>query len=247
MLKRIILSAMIALVIALALSGCAVRQDRDGTGLITVGESAKEPKSITVSAQGTVKVMPDVAYVTVGVTTQDADMQKAQANNAQAMNAMFDALKSAGLTDDDMRTTQYNAYPIYDYSSDSKKIVSYEVTNQVELTIKDIDRVGEVIDIAVNNGANMTNSISFGLLDEQRSYNDALKLAVDAAAVKAETLAQAGGVKIVGTLKMTENTSGGQIFREYAEMPADEAAGVTPISASDLDIQAGVTVTYEIE
>lgn len=247
MLKRIILSAMIALVIALALSGCAVRQDRDGTGLITVGESEKKPKSITVSAQGTVKVMPDVAYVTVGVTTQDADMQKAQANNAQTMNAMFDALTSAGLTDDDMRTTQYNAYPIYDYSSDSKKIVSYEVTNQVELTIKDINRVGEVIDIAVNNGANMTNSISFGLLDEQSSYNDALKLAVDAAAVKADMLAQAGGVKIIGTLQITENTSGGQIFREYAEMAADEAAGVTPISASDLDIQASVTVTYEIE
>ncbi len=246
--KRIILSVMIGLVLTMALTGCAVRSDKDGTGLITVEETDKETKNITVSAQGTLKVMPDVAYVTVGVTTQDADMQKAQDNNAQAMNAMFEALKSAGLTDDDMRTTQYNAYPIYDYSSDTKKIVSYEVTNQVELTIKDIDRVGNIIDIAVNNGANMTNSISFGLLDEQSNYNEALKLAVDAAKAKADTLAQAGGVKIVGTLQIMENSSGGQIFREYAEMAAEDMiSGATPISSSDLDIQASVTVTYEIE
>jgi uncharacterized protein YggE len=244
--KKIILSAMIAAVMVLSLSGCAARLDGNGTGFISAGESEKNPKSITVSAQGTVKVMPDVAYVTVGVTTQDADMQKAQDNNAQTMNAMYEALKGAGLADDDIRTTQYNAYPIYDYSSETKKIMSYEVTNQVELTIKDINRVGEIIDIAVNNGANTTNSISFGLLDEQSSYNDALKLAVDAAKAKAETLAEAGGVKIIGTLQMAENSIGGQIYREYAEA-AVEDTGSTPISTGDLEIQANVTVVYEIE
>jgi len=245
--KKMILSVMIVAVMIMALSGCAVRPDGDGTGLITVEENKQEPKSITVSAQGMVKVMPDVAYVTVGVTTQDADMQKAQNSNAQVINAMFEALKSAGLTDDDMRTTQYNAYPIYDYSSDTKKIVSYEVTNQIELTIIDIDPVGEIIDFAVNNGANMTDSISFGLQDEQSSYNDALKLAVDAAKAKAETLAEAGGVNIIGTLQMAENSIGGQVFREYAEAAADENSGATPISAGDLEIQANVTVVYEIE
>lgn len=246
--KRIIITVMTVAVFVMALSGCAVKSDRDGSGLITLGENEKEPKSITVSAQGTIKVMPDVAYVSVGVITQDADMQKAQDNNAQAMNAMFEALKSAGLTDDDMRTTQYNAYPIYDYSSETKTIVSYEVTNQAELTIKGIDRVGEIIDIAVKNGANMTSAIRFALLDEQSSYNDALKLAVEAAKAKADTLAQAGGVNIIGTLQMMENSIGGQISRQYDMAAADEQlAGSTPISASDLDIQASVTITYEIE
>lgn len=244
--KRMIMTVMTVAVLAMAMSGCAMRSDRDG--LITVAENEKDPKSITVSAQGTIKVMPDVAYVTVGVITQDADMQKAQDNNAQAMSAMFEALKTAGLTDDDMRTTQYNAYPIYDYSSETKTIVSYEVTNQAELTIKDIDRAGEIIDIAVNNGANMTNAIRFDLLDEQISYNEALKLAVEAAKAKADTLSKAGGVKIIGTLQMSENSSGGQISRQYEMAAADEnASGSTPISASDLDIQASVTITYEIE
>jgi len=246
-LKRIILSATMAVIIILALSGCAFKSDGNGAGTVAKAENATEPKSIAVTAQGSVTAMPDVAYVTVGVTTQNADMQTAQENNAQAMNAMFEALKSAGLTDDDMRTTQFNAYPIYDYSSDIRKIVSYEVTNQVELTIKDIGRVGEIIDVSVNNGANMTNAISFGLIDEQSRYNEALKLAVEAARAKADTLALAGGVKIIGTQQITENTAGGEISRAYELAALDDASGSTPISTGDLDIQASVTVIYEIE
>ncbi len=245
--KRIILPVMALAIILLALSGCVARPQGDGTGLVSVVNDDTIQKSISVSAQGVVKVMPDVAYVTVGVTTQDADMQVAQDNNGQMMNAMFEALKSAGLTDDDMRTSQYNAYPLYNYSSGTNEIVSYEVNNQVVLTIRNIDRVGEIIDIAVTNGANMTHSISFGLLDEQSSYDDALKLAVEAAKAKAETLAEAGGVKITGTLQMTENTIGGQIYREYEMAAAEDSSGATPISTGDLEIQASVTVVYEIE
>lgn len=239
---------LIAALTIFAFSGCAVRSDGEGTSLVTVGDEVKQSKTITVSAQGTVTAAPDVAYITVGITTQEADMQKAQDSNATIMNAISTALKSAGLTDEDIKTTQYNAYPIYDYTSGTNKIVSYEVNNQVELTIKDINRVGEYIDIAVNNGANTTNSISFGILDEQSIYNDALKLAVETAKAKADTLATAGGVKIIGTMQMTENSMGGDVIREYAQAaPTDMASGSTPISTGDMDIKASVTVVYEIE
>lgn len=246
--KVICLCILISILMVSALTGCAVRQDGDGTSLVPIGAEAKEPKAITVTAQGKVTAMPDVAYITVGVTTQDKDMQKAQDTNAQTMNAMTEALKGAGLTDDDIQTVQYSAYPIYDYSSDTNKIANYEVNNQVELTIKDISRVGEYIDIAVNNGANMTNSIRFGILDQQAVYNDALKLAVEAAKAKADTLSAAGGVKIIGTLQMSENSIGGGVTREYEQAAMDEgASGSTPISSGKLDIEASVTVAYEIE
>lgn len=246
--KSIISFILIVVLLSLAFSGCAVRADRDGASILPAGEDVKMPKSITVSAQGKVTAQPDVAYVTVGVTTQNKDMQEAQNSNAQTMNAMQEALKNAGLTEDDIKTTQYNAYPIYDYSSSTNKIVNYEVNNQVELTIKDITRVGEYIDIAVNNGANMTNSISFGILDQQSVYNDALRLAVEAAKAKADTLAAAGGVKITGTLQMAENSVGGGIVREYPQAAMDEGkSGSTPISSGNLDVEANVTVVYEIE
>ncbi len=246
--KRMILAVLIVGLAGLALAGCAVRPNAEGTSLPAVCSQDIEQKSITVSAQGKVTAKPDVAYVTVGVTTQDKDMQLAQDKNAQIMNAMAQALKSAGLVDDDIKTVQYNAYPIYDYTDGTNKIVNYEVNNQIELTIKEIDRVGEYIDIAVNNGANTTNSISFGILDQQAIYNEALKLAVEAAKAKADVLAAAGGVKVTGTLHISENTSGGEIVREYAEAEmADKASGSTPISSGNLDIEAGVTVVYEIE
>ncbi len=246
--RTIFLCILISVMTVFALSGCAVRPDGESTSLVAVGDETKEPKSITVTAQGRVTAMPDVAYITVGVTTQDKDMQKAQDSNAGIMNVMTEALKGAGLGDDDIQTVQYNAYPIYDYSNNKNEIVNYEVNNQVELTIKDIGRVGEYIDIAVNNGANMTNSISFGILDQQAVYNDALKLAVEAAKSKAETLAAAGGVKIIGTLQMSENSAGGGVLREYPQAAMDEgSSGSTPISSGNLDIEASVTVVYEIE
>jgi uncharacterized protein YggE len=245
---RIVLFMLIAAVTVFAFSGCAVRSDGEATSLVTAQDEFKQSKSITVSAKGKVTAAPDVAYITVGITTQNADMQTAQDSNAQIMNAISTALKSAGLSDEDIQTTQYNAYPIYDYSSDTHKIVSYEVNNQVKLTIKDIDRVGEYIDIAVDNGANTTNSISFGILDEQSIYNDALKLAVETAKVKADSLAEAGGVTIIGTMQITENSIGGEVSREYEKAATDEmASGSTPISTGSLDIEASVTVVYEIE
>lgn len=246
--KRLILCILISVIAVVTFAGCAVRADKDGASIMPGGEDAKTPKSITVSAQGKVTAQPDVAYVTVGVTTQNKDMQAAQDKNAQIMNTMMQALISAGLTQDDIKTTQYNAYPIYDYSSSTNKIMNYEVNNQVELTMKDITRVGEYIDIAVNSGANMTNSIGFGILDQQAVYNEALKLAVEAAKAKADTLAAAGGVKIIGTLQMNENSMGGSILREYPQAAMDESnSGSTPISSGNLDIEASVTVVYEIE
>ncbi len=241
-----ILTVILALAIVLTFAGCTA-SSRDLPSVITLDENAVKQHSLTVSARGIVTVMPDVAYINVGVTTQNTDMQKAQEENASVMSAMFEALKNAGLTDDDMHTIQYSAYPIYDYRDQKQVITNYEVTNLIELKIKDINRVGEYIDIASDNGANITNSISFGILDEQSCYNEALKVAVETAKAKADAMAAAGGVKIIGTLSINENSYGGEVYREYAaeEELADTAA--TPISTGDLEISANVTVTYDIE
>lgn len=245
--KRIAALLMVAAVCIPVLAGCASQPDSAGTQLVTVAGEPAQVRTITVSAQGTVSAQPDVAYVVVGITTQDKDMKKAQSANGEVMNAVSSALTSAGLAEDDIRTVQYNAYPLYRYSDGSNKITGYEVNNQVELTIREIDRVGEYIDLAVAGGANMANAIRFGLLDEQALYNEALELAVHAARAKAGTLATAGGVKLTGTVQLTENTSGGQVYRSEPYAALDDTTASTPISAGSLDVDAGVTVVYEIE
>ena len=204
---------------------------------------------MTVSATGTKKVMPDVAYVTLGTTTQNKSMSKAQSRNREIMNALTEALKSAGLKDGDIETVNYSVYPMYDYTTGTGKISGYEVSNMIRLTIKDIDKVGDYIDVAAANGANENYSINFDLEDSTPYYNEALADAMTKAKGKADAIAQAGGCEITGTLEITESQAYySPDYREYeAARPAADEAAPTPVSAGLLEITANVMVIYQID
>ena len=248
--KRIIIIA-VALAAVLALAGCtpsAGTSADKGSVVVELGENIQNQNKLTVTGTGTVKIMPDVAYVTIGVITNDADAAVAQQNNRQAMNAIFEALKKQGLTDDDMRTTNYSTYPRYDY--DTNKVTSYEVSNMVELTITDIDNVGKYIDVASENGANTAYPVRFSLLDQSGPYNQALELAMTTASGKAQAIISASGNEIVGTLSIQENSNGYTAYERYDDMAdsavAEDMGAPTPITAGELEISATVTVIYEI-
>jgi uncharacterized protein YggE len=212
--------------------------------VVELGENIANQNTLTVTGTGTVKIMPDVAYVTIGVTTNDADAAKAQQQNKDAMNAIFDALKKEGLTDDDMRTTSYTTYPRYNY--DTNEVTSYEVSNMVELTIADIDNVGKYIDIASENGANTAYPVAFSLLNQSGPYNQALELAMTSASGKAQAIISASGNEIVATLSIQENSYGYAVYARDEMAAMDTDAASTPISAGELEIAATVTVVYEI-
>lgn len=247
--KKKILIVGLVIVLALALTGCAVEAAGSDNGKIVVelGENVQMQNKLTVQGNGSIKVMPDVAYVTVGVTTNNKEANEAQNENKQIMTAVFDALKKAGLTDDDMRTTNYSTYPMYDY--EANEVTSYEVRNMVELTIKDIDNVGKYMDIAAENGANTAYSVRFSILDESGPYNEALKLAMKTAKTKADAIISASGNKILSTLNISENSYGYVSYDRYQmNDEADFGKGATtPITAGELEVTANVTVVYEIE
>ena len=256
--KNKIVIVVLVLIMALAMVGCVpiVRESAEsaqankGTDSIIVelGENIQTKNELSVSGAGSIKVMPDVAFVTVGVTTNHKNATTAQSQNRDAMNAIFSALKEAGLTDDDMRTTNFSTTPRYDY--DTQSITAYEVRNMVELTITDIDNVGKFIDIAAENGANTSYPVRFSLQDESGPYNEALKLAMITAMSKAEAIVSASGNTIVGTLRITENSfgfAGYQKFDMAAEASADMAGAPTPITAGELEITANIVVVYEID
>lgn len=256
-----IAAAAIALIAAMAMTGCsaapaaaqqpAANQPSIATqGVRLIDASGEEiiANKLTVSASGVKKAMPDVAYLTVAVTKQDKSMKKAQSANRETMNKLIGALKSAGLKDDDIRTINYSANPIYDYTSVSGKITAYEVMNTAELTIKDIDAVGDYIDIAAANGANASYSIRFDILDSSGFYNEALADAVGKARAKADAIAAAGGYGIISTLEISESQS--YYYPQYgrygmADVAAEESP--TPVSAGELEITANVTIVYQIQ
>ena len=248
--------AIMTLLAVVAFAGCAAEPSSGeniapaisaGTEKMVVQlEERQDKNSVSVTANGTVKITPDVAYTTVGVVTQKKKMQDAQSANRELMNAVVTALKEAGLTDDDIRTTNYSVYPVYDYSGDTSRIASFEVNNTIELTIRDIDKVGGILDAAAAAGANTSYSVSFDILDKEPAYNQALTAAMESARAKADTLAAAGGFSIKGVMNVTEGYTSTTVYKNYAA-PEAAAEDSTYVSAGDLDVTATVSVVFEIE
>lgn len=224
-----------------------------------VGAASAAPDStgndhvLTSTGTGNVIGTPDRAQVTFSVQTENVDVKAAQAENARKMTSVIDALVAAGIPRDALKTTGYNIYPIYEESKGilAPKIRTYQVTNTLTVTLHDVSRTGEVIDIAVANGINQAQSIQFMLSDQQQRVlrTEALKKAVDQAKSDADTVAAAMGTTISGV--KSADISGGYypvMFQnyQYAQGADVRATAETPVQPGDITVSASVTVTYLI-
>jgi len=223
-------------------------------GSVTAATTATcDDKVIHSTGSGSVIGTPDRAQVTFAVETENPDVKTAQQANAVQMTKVIDALVAAGLPKDALKTTGYTIYPVYDDYTKSlldQKIRTYHVTNTLTVTLHDVNKTGEVIDIAVANGVNQASSIQFMLSDEQARVlrTEALKKAVSNARADADTVASALGTTITDV--KSADISGGYapvLFENYraADVMAKSAAP-TPIQPGDVTVTAQVSVTYSI-
>jgi uncharacterized protein YggE len=229
------------LIITMAMVSCAAAADTTTTDHV-----------IHASGTGNVIGTPDRAQITFSVQTENTDVRTAQADNAKKMAAVHDALIAAGLPNDALKTTGYNIYPIYEDKTGLliPKVMTYRVTNSITVTLHNVSRTGEIIDIAVANGINQADSIQFMLSDQQSQVlrTAALKDAVSRARADADTVATAMGTNITGVL--SADISGGYypvLFQNYAnDATAKSVASPTPIQPGDITVSATVTITYTI-
>lgn len=227
-----------------------------------VGFAAAAPLDITsnnkvIQASGTGNVIgtPDRAQITFSVETENPDVKIAQQDNARRMATVIDAIVATGIPRDALKTTGYNIYPVYEETPKSmldQRVRTYRVTNTLTVTLHDVSKTGDVIDVAVANGINQARSIQFLLSDEQSQVlrTDALKKAVARAHADADTVAVAMGTVIVGV--QSADISGGYspvLFENY-QYQADNAmmksAAPTPIQPGDITVSAQVSITYLI-
>jgi len=223
-----------------------------GTVAAATADSSTD-KVIHAQGSGNIIGTPDRAQVTLSVQTENSDVKVAQEQNAAKMTKVIDALVAAGIPRDALKTTGYNIYAVYDDSAKGfldPKVKSYQVTNTLTITLHDVSRTGEVIDLAVANGANQANSIQFMLSDAQATAlrNEALKNAVTNARADAEAVAGAMGVNITGT-GTVEIYQGYMpvVYSNYAQDAGgrmEKAATTTPIQSGDITVTAQVSVTY---
>jgi len=215
-------------------------------------DNTSDDKLIYASGTGKVTTTPDRVIISLAVETQHTDVKVAQSDNARLMEKVTGAIKAAGISEDDLKTTGYSIYPVYDSSGSqfTRDIKSYRVTNTLMITLKDINRAGEIIDIGIANGANRVDGVTFTLSDEkqQELRADALTAAVAQARGDANAVAAALGKTIIDVKEV--NIGSSYVPMRYAEYDMVSSAGAakvaTPIQAGDVDVTATVSITYII-
>jgi hypothetical protein len=199
-------------------------------------------RTVTVTGTATIRSAPDEAIVTLGVNTQAATAEAAMQQNASKMSEIVKALLDAGIKQSDIATAVLSLYP--NYSNDGLAIVGYAAENQVNATIRDMGKVGQVIDRAVAAGANVSSGISFQVSDQSKGLDEALQAAVADARHKAEVLAAAGGASLGQMLQVTElgAPTPQPLYRDV--MAA--GAATTTVSPPTIETQVGVTVVWAL-
>lgn len=219
-------------------------------GTVSAAETDTD-NTIVASGTGSVIGTPDRAQISLAVETENQNVKAAQAENAARMTKVMDALIAAGIPKEALKTTGYNIYPVYEDTKiyGLQKVKTYRVTNTLTVTLHDVSRTGEVIDIGVTEGINQASSIQFFLSDEQSQVlrTEALKEASERASADARTVAGALGVSLKSV--KSAQISGGYSPVRYQNYAMAESVGggvSTPIEAGDITVTATVTVTYLI-
>jgi hypothetical protein len=208
------------------------------------------PRRIVVNGTGEASARPDMAGISAGVVVQADTASAALADNTRAMNAVLEQLSAAGLATDDVQTSQFAVTPLYEHrrpepeTTEPPRIVGYQVSNQVTAQVRDLDRLGAILDALVKAGANSINGPWFEIADPKQLEGEARDAAVADAIAKAERYAAAAGVRLGEIISIEE---GGSYAPPRAMMRAEAMASDVPIAPGQTELSASVTMVFEID
>lgn len=214
-------------------------------------EPTPERPMRTISVNGTGRIMldPDIATINIGVHTEDMDAQQAVADNNEQAQAVIQSLIDFGIAEDDIRTSNFSIFPRQNYDNEGNlQEIVYVVDNSVQVTVRELDNIGEILDAAVSAGANSINGINFSVEDSSAAQEAAMAAAVENARSRAEVLAEAGGVELGAVQSISTHVSGGPVpLSQDFRMEMAAADSSVPISPGQTEISVEVSVVYEIQ
>lgn len=209
-------------------------------------------RSMTVTGNGEVDAAPDIAYLDTGVVSEGKTAGEALAANTKAMQAIFDGLKGMKIAKEDIRTSQFSVSPVYahppqkpDGSRDEPTIRGYQVTNQVNVTVRKLPELGAILDKLVTLGSNRVDGIRFEIEDSEPLLDKAREAAVMDALRKAKLYAAASGVALGPVLNLSE--AGGYQQPMYMKATAMRESADVPMAAGTQRLSASVSMTIGIE
>jgi uncharacterized protein YggE len=242
--------ALVVGVLGLARAGLALSTARAQT----VAETASAlPRTITVVGDGTVKIKPDIAQANIGVEVIRPTVKAASSGAKDSMEAVLQALKEQGIDEKDIQTSGFSVWTERPYGPEgpSGDEVLYHVTNQVAVTIRDLDTVGTVLDAAIEAGANNIYGVTFSLADPSQVESEARKKAVADAQAKAQELATLNDVEVSDVVSVSEVIGGRGgyytgVVREAA-VTAGLGGGGGPIAPGELELTLQLETVYTVQ
>ena len=207
-----------------------------------------EGSTVVATGEGSVKVAPDRAWLHVTAESRAKTPREAQATNAQVMSAVLQKLRGTGLKDDALQTRGYDLQPEFDYNNGRQTLRGYVARNSVEVRIDELNRVGEILDVAVASGATSVGNVRFDLKDRASVEREALRLAVADARRRADAAASGAGLKVERVIRIEEQRARVQppVPMMMAERAVSVAQAATPVAPGELEIQANVTMVAAI-
>ena len=216
-----------------------------------LSEDMKLVRSISLSGHGEVHASPDLAIVSMGVLSSAATAREALDANTKAMNDLMAVLKAANIENKDISTSNFSVAPRYDYGQNNgqpPKVIGYDVSNTVAVTVRKLDLIGGLLDKAVSSGSNQINGITFSIANPQAAMDEARKEAVKDAKHKADLYATAASISLGNIISLSEGSvyQPPQPMMMQAKAMASDAGNV-PIAQGEQVIAIDVNIAWEIK
>lgn len=226
-----------------AMTACAQSQTAPGYAIPSDGTL------LSVSASADAKRVPDIATISTGVVTQAADANAAMRANAAQMDKVMAAIRAAGIAERDIQTSGISLNPNYKYVENAPPtIVGYQASNTVNVKVRDLSKLGKVLDTFVEVGANQINGPSFEVDKPDEAYDEARIAAIKKAQARAQTYADALGLKVRRIVSISEGGAGFPRPMPMVRMQAADAgfAKETSVAPGESTLSANIEVVFEL-
>lgn len=221
---------------------------------LTTSIDLSKTRSVTMSAEGKVTAKPDIANINFSVVTQGKEAAKVQAENDKKMTEVIDYLKSQGIKEDDIKTSNYNLYPQYDYnarsdgSSQPPAIIGYTLNQSVSVKVWELEKVPSLVGNLTSKGVNQIDNVAYSIDDPDKLKAEARAEAVNKAKDKAAELADKLGVKLGRVINFSEGSSylPEPYYYDKAMSTGMGGGGSSPVQPGSQDVTVSVTLTFEL-
>ena len=244
------MQVLIVALLAVAMAACTTVQAAPKDAL-PAGQSSDAPglpRTITVVGIGRATLVPDIAKINLGAQASASTVAEAKAEVDRQMAAITAVLKEMGVADKDIQTSQYSIYyqqePVMREEGSAESKGAYRVSNMLEVTVRDIEKAGDVLDAVVEAGANQVYGVSFTVSDDVLWQGKARENAMADAKSRARELAALAEVEVGQVLTISEVVGSVPV---YSVAMAERAAGGGGIAPGELELSTQVQVTYAIQ